>query len=376
MKRLDQTQLQKELFLRTEGYAANIREIFRTSIQNIINLVKDTELEDGVPFSFDEYGYGDDANRILRNLYASVYKEIRMYAQHEWILADLNNDSLVKSVFGEKSVSDNHFNRFFGRNKQAMDSFLNRKSGIDGFNLSKRVWNLTRQHKTELEDSIDLALGEGTPANSLATKIKQYLNEPDRFYRRFRIKIKEDGNGNPVYGYVWKRRTFDKASGIYKWINDDPKKYHPGRGVYRSSYRNAQRLARNETNIAYRSSDYDRIQDFDFVVATEIKLSNNHPVVDICNDLQGIYPKTIKWTGWHSNCRCYRVSILASDKEIDQMIENIMDGKDTKGVANRVTELPDNFKEWLDNNRDKILQSKDNGTLPYFIKDNLKHIRL
>lgn len=80
--------------------------------------------------------------------------------------------------------------------------------------------------------------------------------------------------------------------------------FHPGRGVYRSSYKNARRLAATETNIAYMTADYERWQQLDFVVGIEIKLSNNHtlngvPFTDICDDLKGRYPKDFKFTGWH-----------------------------------------------------------------------------
>ena len=153
---------------------------------------------------------------------------------------------------------------------------------------------------------------------------------------------------HPKYGRVWKRRIFDAESGSYKWVDDDPRKYHPGRGVYRSSYRNAQRLARTETNIAYRTADYERWQQMPFVIGIEIKLSNNHPEPDICDDLKGIYPKTFKWSGWHPNCRCYQEPVLASPNELDKMLDNILDGKDTAGVdcANEVTAEPPTFKAW------------------------------
>lgn len=65
---------------------------------------------------------------------------------------------------------------------------------------------------------MDLAIGEGTGANKLASKIQTYLQDPDRFYRRFRIKVGEDENGNTVYGRVWKRRVYDKETESYKWV--------------------------------------------------------------------------------------------------------------------------------------------------------------
>ena len=311
-KYLSGKQLQQALFKRTEGYAANVRAIYNDSLGKIIEIVKGTELESGVPFSFSEYGYTDEVQPIIRNMYSRVYQAIRTGVEKEWLFASENNDELVKSVFGESSIEDNHFAKYLLRNKEAMDAFFARKT--DGLDLSQKVWKYTSQYKGELEGTLDLAIGEGTPANQLASKIQQYLQDPDRWYRRFRIKVGEDENGNPIYGRIWKRRIFDKEDGVYKWINDDPKHYHPGQGVYRSSYRNAQRLARSETNIAYRSADYERWAQLDFVVGVEIKLSNNHPEPDICDQLKGIYPKDFKWTGWHPHCRCHAISLLKTPK--------------------------------------------------------------
>jgi hypothetical protein len=74
--------------------------------------------------------------------------------------------------------------------------------------------------------------------------------------------------------------------------------------------------------MAYRTSDYTRRQQLDFVVGIEVRLSNNHtingvPFTDICDDLKGKYPKTFKFTGWHPLCRCYAVSVLKTEEEMD-----------------------------------------------------------
>lgn len=373
-KYLSGKQLQQALFKRTEGYAANVRAIYNDSLGKIIDIVKGTELEPGVPFSFSEYGYTDEVQPILRNMYSRVYQAIRTGIQKEWMFASENNDELVKSVFGDSSIEDNHFARYFLRNREAMDAFFARKT--QGLDLSQKVWKYTSQYKGELEGTLDLAIGEGTPANRLASQIQQYLQDPDRWYRRFRVKIGEDEDGKPIYGSIWKRRIFDPEDGIYKWINDDPKHYHPGQGVYRSSYRNAQRLARSETNIAYRSADFERWQQLDFVVGVEIKLSNNHPEPDICDQLKGIYPKDFKWTGWHPNCRCYMVPVLASQEEMDEMIDKILSGEEPGNLSvdpsDEVTEAPETFKKWLEDpkTQERMAKAEEKGTLPYFIKDN------
>lgn len=367
---------QKELFKRTEGYAANVREIYRVYMNRLINLVKGVELEDGKPFSFSEYGYGDEATAIFREMYSSLYQEIRKDIENEWILSNDNNDELVKSIFGKNSIKSNLFARFFKRNKEAMDAFFARKTGKEGLSLSQKVWRYTGQFREELENCLDLAIGEGTGANKLASKIQMYLQDPDRFYRRFRVKVGEDENGNTVYGRQWKRRVYDKESKGYKWIDDDPKKFHPGKGVYRSSYRNAQRLARTETNIAYRVADFERWERLDFIVGYEIKVSKNHPHYDICDELAGKYPKSFKWTGWHPNCRCYMIPILAGGDEIEEMIERIMAGEDGEiKQMEEITELPGAFSRWIRENEDRMNEAQVRGTLPYFIKDNPEAIK-
>ena len=113
-----------------------------------------------------------------------------------------------------------------------------------------------------------------------------------------------------------------------------------------------------------------------FVIGIEIKLSNNHPVPDICDDLKGVYPKTFKWTGWHPNCRCYQVPVLATHGELDKMIDNILDGKSPNSVecADEVIDIPKPFVSWARDNAERMGKAKDARTLPYFYKDNEQQI--
>ena len=104
-------------------------------------------------------------------------------------------------------------------------------------------------------------------------------------------------------------------------------------------------------------------------VGIEIHLSNNHTCKgrdgkphnfhDICDELQGKYPKDFKFTGWHPHCRCFATSILKTPDEL----------KSGKPSKNEVKELPSKFKEWYENNKERIDNAK---SLPYFIKDNFK----
>jgi hypothetical protein len=60
-------------------------------------------------------------------------------------------------------------------------------------------------------------------------------------------------------------------------LSKNAKAFHPGKGAYRSSYKNAMRLTRTETNASYRLADQDQWQRMDFVVSMRVHKSNNHP---------------------------------------------------------------------------------------------------
>ena len=351
MAKIDENKYKRALLQRTEGYAASVRVIYLDVMERLISLALEVEPihDPKKPFSFTDYPtISDKANVLLRELYTRVYQQIRSGVNNEWEQANLKSDELVQSIFGKKAVDNKHFARFFERNKKAMDAFFSRKSEDGGLNLSQRIWKYEGQFRQEMEMSIDCCIGQGMSANSMAAKVKQYLNDPDKLFRRVR-----DERGELV-------------------LSKNAKAYHPGQGQYRSSSRNAQRLARTESNIAYRTADHERWSRLDFVVGIEIKLSKNHPEKDICDKLAGVYPKDFKFTGWHSNCMCHAISVLASDDEIDLLTDKILAGEDTADFKskNEVTKLPDEFHSWMQENEERIEKANNRGTLPYWIKDN------
>lgn len=371
---MDTEKLKRQLFTRTEIYAASVGEIYRRYMMKAIELVKGVKLIEGVPFSFSEYGYGDEATKLFREMYSTLYQFIKTNMEKEFNLAHTHNDDLIKSVFGAKAIEDNHYAKYFKRNSEALDQMFAKKSAKGGLNLSQRVWKYTSSYKEELEAALELAIGEGTSANRMGSQIQKYLNDPDRFYRRFRVKTGEDANGNPEYGRQWKRRVYDNTTKEYKWVNDNPKKFNPGQGVYRSSARNAQRLARTQTNIAYREADLDRWSQLDFIVGYEIRRSNNPYPCDVCEGLKGKYPKNFKWSGWHPNCRCNMIPIMASKDEIEDQIERILTGEDKEitNSKNAVDDFSSDFKQWIRNNQERMNKST---SLPYFIRDNKEAIK-
>ena len=117
----------------------------------------------------------------------------------------------------------------------------------------------------------------------------------------------------------------------------------------------------------------------DFVVGIEIRLSGNHTCdgkifYDICDELKGKYPKDFKFTGWHPQCRCYAVSILKTDKELDKDFDRMLEGEEPMSAEeskNAVEDVPKQFKDWVEENKKKINTAK---SLPYFVKDNRRAV--
>lgn len=319
-----------------------------------------SDFDPSKPFAFKDYPITrkrirDLLNELTEGIEAVVVNAVR----EEWDLSNAKNDALVEQVLGMKAAElpAEIRRRYFSTNAEAEKAFLARKAS--GLNLSDRVWNYTNQFKEEIEMGLDLGIRDGLSADEMSRQLRKYLKEPNRLFRRVR-----DEHGN---------LQLSKAA----------KAYHPGRGVYRSSYKNARRLTATESNIAYRSADYERWQQLDFVVGIRVVLSNNHPVDDICNDLsakqgstamtgRGCYPKDFKFTGWHPHCRCHVETILKTEEEMDRDTERILNGwEPSTRSANTVADVPESFRKFVEDHEDKILGAK---SLPYWVKDNKKKV--
>lgn len=356
---------------RTEAYAEKVRQLFAATVNEILALNKSVPtLDEGVMYSFD----GDNmriqkkVEALLRQLHSVVTTAIRKGITLEWEQANVECDKLVSSCFGKEVLSSPEFSAWNNRNTAAMNAFANRTE--DGLNLSGRIWQSVQQLRDEMEIAMTVAIGEGDSAQSISRKVRQYLNDPDLMFRRFRFKKGEDEQGKPIYGRKWKKRIKDEKTGKYRWIDYDRKDYKTGSGVYKSSAKNAMRVARSETNIAYRRADNERWQQMDFVLGQRIQLSKNHPKKDICDKLAGDYPKDFVFDGWHVQCFCFATPILIDEDEMAKVTEAFLKGEKYTPRGKQITEYPANFKDWVRDNKENILASRDRGTEPYFIRNN------
>ena len=197
-----------------------------------------------------------------------------------------------------------------------------------------------------LEELLGNGIIEGKGAGQTAKIIREYLQEPNKFFRR--VRNKETGELE---------------------LSSKAISYNPGRGVYRSSQQNALRLALNETNMAYRRADHERWKENPAIIGFEVHLSGGHPTFDICDSLKGIYPKSFIWVGWHPRCGCFVTPIQMVGEEYEKYEDAILEGREDEYLTGvkQISTVPSGFKQWIQNNAER---SKGWKSQPYFIQDN------
>lgn len=334
----------------TEAYAQAVQSLYDKATLAITRAAARGKIDPDTPFSFDMYpSVQKEMQRITEQLAERVTVVIETGSKKQWLFACDKNDAFISSIMDTSKVSKARLKKMQDRNLDALAAFQGRK--VDGMNLSQRVWKYVGQFKDQLENALDVGLGDGRSADELSRDVRQNLNDPNRLFRRVR-----DKRGNLV-------------------LSKRAAAFHPGRGVYRSSYKNAMRLTRSEINMAYRESDWQRWQSLDFVVGFEIHRSNHEPLCkcDTCAKLVGCYPKTFKFKGWHPQCMCYATPILMDEETFDENelgdLKAALRGTTYKHqqAKNAVSDVPDGFKAWV---KDHVEAQKGWASTPYFIKDN------
>lgn len=335
----------KKHIANVRGYQRRIDDIYKKAVEQITMRSAGLDAPDGYIFTFDDFpALRKQIDALISKMQSDIEFTVTDGVRAEWDLANAKNDALVGTLPDALSG----LAKYHRTNEDALSAFLGRKQG--GLGLSENVWKYATQFKDEIEMGLDVGIRDGLDAASMARQLKQYLQFPDMLFRRVR----------------------DEHGVLH--LSQRAAAFHPGQGVYRSSYKNARRLAATETNMAYRTSDHERWQDLDFIVGIEIHLSNNHTClnIDICDELQGKYPKEFKFVGWHPHCRCIATPIMKTKAELDADDERLKRGEepsDPSTSENAVTDMPDGWKQWMEDNAERIENAK---SMPYFIRDNFK----
>lgn len=338
-----------------EAYKREVQKIFDEATKEAMRMGIRFDADTGKPFSFDDYpATKRKFEALMAKMHQRLMAVVRGGVDAEYELAQDSAGAQIRSVFPALSAAQISEQLRKLANSNAKAAFEQRRKR--GLGLSDKVWQYARQYKQELEMALDIGIGEGKSAQALSRDVRKYLRQPNMLFRKVR----------------------DKHGVLH--LSKRAKAYHPGRGVYRSSVKNALRMVATETNIAYRSADYLNTKASPWIVGIRIVLSNNHtckdsqgvaqPFTDICDKLAGRYPKDFKFTGWHPNCRCHIEYIHKTDAEVERDTKRMLRGEkpiEAHESKNFVGELPKSFKDWYDSNKERISRSK---TTPYFIEDN------
>ena len=280
-------------------------------------------------------GVEDKINRILNDFRIALEKFIKENQEKAWMSAIDKNDLIVEQFIKGMALSSIVKEGMFSRNLEALKALQNRID--DGMNLSKRVWDISKQTKGHIELFLESGLSIGRSAEAISRDFRQLLNDPNKRFRRIR-----DEEGKLV-------------------LSQPMKDYNPGRGVYRSSRMNALRVASTETNMGYRMSDSERWKQLDFILGYEVKRSANaHPCV-ICDSLKGKYPKGFVFPGFHPFCICYAVPIVM---EHDDFADYLLSGNIPKEKL--IKDIPAKAREWVSG----YFEKNSKAIEPYFVKYN------
>ena len=193
----------KEIAERIGVAKGRILAIFEEALHEASLIATLVDFDQERAFLFDDYPLTKKrADVLVHTLSRRMLSEVTSAVSYAWGRADAKNDALELAIRGSVTAT---------RREKALAAFLARKEG--GMDLSGRVWRTSMQAKSEMEMALDLGLRQGKDSAALSRDLRAYLREPERLFRRVR-----DAHGQ--------LRLSQSAAA-----------YHPGQGVYRSSYK-------------------------------------------------------------------------------------------------------------------------------------------
>ena len=327
-------------------------------------------LEDDALFNFDNF---PQLKARLNDIFNDYYQNSLLCYKSgitDGVALAYNHDEMViggYSVLTDKAIR-------VARDTAAATFISNRLKTKNGLNLAQIVWNYCQQTKSEFEmamsNTIADGIKKGSSAEEVGKSIRKYLNDPDMMYRRYHtIKVQKNGKKKDVV--TWRRRRI--IDGKVRFIEEPLEKV--GMGVYRSARKNALRVARTEINSAYHKARNERWQNEPFVIGQYIHVSPQHNIDDICNDLEGRYPKDYVWISWHPQCICTSDPITIQGEEKKEFYKRLMAGEDMSNYVSpfAVLTMPEKYNQYIKDNSEAIVKAGMRGKLAWHLQDNTKY---
>lgn len=327
-------------------------------------------LEDDALFNFDNF---PQLKARLNDIFNDYYQNSLLCYKSgitDGVALAYNHDEMViggYSVLTDKAIR-------VARDTAAATFISNRLKTKNGLNLTQIIWNYCQQTKSEFEmamsNTIADGIKKGSSAEEVGKSIRKYLNDPDMMYRRYHtIKIQKNGKKKDVV--TWRRRRI--IDGKVRFVEEPLEKV--GMGVYRSARKNALRVARTEINAAYHKARNERWQNEPFVIGQYIHVSPQHNIDDICNDLEGRYPKDYIWVSWHAQCICTSDPITIQGEEKKAFYKRLMAGEDMSNYVSpfAVLTMPEKYNQYIKDNSEAIVKAGMRGKLAWHLQDNTKY---
>lgn len=327
-------------------------------------------LEDDVLFNFDNF---PQLKARLNDIFNDYYQNSLLCYKSgitDGVALAYNHDEMViggYSVLTDKAIR-------VARDTAAATFISSRLKTKNGLNLAQIIWNYCQQTKSEFEmamsNTIADGIKKGSSAEEVGKSIRKYLNDPDMMYRRYHtIKVQKNGKKKDVV--TWRRRRI--IDGKVRFIEEPLEKV--GMGVYRSARKNALRVARTEINSAYHKARNERWQNEPFVIGQYIHVSPQHNIDDICNDLEGRYPKDYVWISWHAQCICTSDPITIQGDEKKEFYKRLMAGEDMSNYVSpfAVLTMPEKYNQYIKDNSEAIVKAGMKGKLAWHLQDNTKY---
>ena len=327
-------------------------------------------LEDDALFNFDNF---PQLKARLNDIFNDYYQNSLLCYKSgitDGVALAYNHDEMViggYSVLTDKAIR-------VARDTAAATFISNRLKTKNGLNLAQTVWNYCQQTKSEFEmamsNTIADGIKKGSSAEEIGKSIRRYLNDPDMMYRRYHtIKVQKNGKKKDVV--TWRRRRI--IDGKVRFVEEPLEKV--GMGVYRSARKNALRVARTEINSAYNKARNERWQNEPFVIGQYIHVSPQHNIDDICNDLEGRYPKDYVWISWHPQCICTSDPIMIDGEEKKEFYKRLMAGEDMSNYVSpfAVLTMPEKYNQYIKDNSEAIVKAGMKGKLAWHLQDNTKY---
>lgn len=327
-------------------------------------------LEDDALFNFDNF---PQLKARLNDIFNDYYQNSLLCYKSgitDGVALAYNHDEMViggYSVLTDKAIR-------VARDTAAATFISSRLKTKNGLNLAQIIWNYCQQTKSEFEiamsNTIADGIKKGSSAEEVGKSIRKYLNDPDMMYRRYHtIKVQKNGKKKDVV--TWRRRRI--IDGKVRFIEEPLEKV--GMGVYRSARKNALRVARTEINSAYHKARNERWQNEPFVIGQYIHVSPQHNIDDICNDLEGRYPKDYVWISWHPQCICTSDPITIQGEEKKEFYKRLMAGEDMSNYVSpfAVLTMPEKYNQYIKDNSEAIVKAGMRGKLAWHLQDNIKY---